>query len=433
MNYHECLRFLEKIQNLGIKFGLDNVKDILSFFDNPHQKYPSVLVAGTNGKGSVCAMLDRILSLHNIRVGLYTSPHMVKVEERIRINGEPISSRNFSRELTVLKDRIEALIASKRLLSFPTYFEFLTCLAFIYFGKQKIDIAILEVGMGGRFDATNVVGPLVSVITTISREHQKFLGNTLSQIASEKAGIVKPGIPLVCGVKRGEAQRTIKKKARELAASFYGVFDRKDCFQARKTGEGRYSFVYKSKRDEYSFTPSLLGKHQGKNAAVAIATSEELEGNWRKLEKEKIIQGIEETRWEGRLEVLSRSPLVILDGAHNEEGAKALRDYIQEFVPNPFTLVVAFMRDKKITRMATLLFPLAERIILTRFPYFRAAEPEEISAQAPQFKEKFVLEAETEKAVKAAFSEASPQGCVVIAGSLYLAGEVKKIFKGEGL
>lgn len=428
MNYHECLRFLEKIQNLGIKFGLDNVKTILSFFDNPHQKYPSVLVAGTNGKGSVCAMLARILSLHDFRVGLYTSPHLVKVEERIRINGEPISSRNFSRELTILKDRIEALIAGKRLLSFPTYFELLTCLAFIYFGKQKIDIAILEVGMGGRFDATNVVIPPVSVITTISREHQKFLGNTLSQIASEKAGIVKPGIPLVCGVKRGEAQRMIKKKARALAASFYGVFDRKDCFQARKTGKGQYSFAYKSKADEYSFTPFLLGKHQGENAAVAIAASEQLEVNWRKLKKEKIIQGIEETRWEGRLEVLSRSPLVILDGAHNEEGAKALREYIQEFVSTSFTLVVAFMRDKKINRMATLLFPLAEKIILTRFPYFRAAEPEEISAQAPKFKEKFFLEPETEKAFKKALHETSPQGCIVIAGSLYLVGEIKKHF-----
>jgi len=219
MNYHECLRYLEKIQNLGIKFGLDNVKDILSFFNNPYQKYPSVLVAGTNGKGSVCAMLTRILSLHNFRVGLYTSPHLVKVEERIRINGEPISSRSFSQELTELKDRIEALIASKKLLSLPTYFELLTCLALIYFGKQRVDISVLEVGMGGRFDATNVVVPPISVITTISKEHQKFLGNTLSQIAFEKAGIIKPGISVVCGVKRGEAQRMIKQKARELKRS----------------------------------------------------------------------------------------------------------------------------------------------------------------------------------------------------------------------
>jgi len=428
MNYHECLRYLEKIQNLGIKFGLDNVRAILSLFDNPHQKHPSVLVGGTNGKGSVCAMLARILSLHGFRVGLYTSPHLVKVEERIRINGEPISSRSFSRELTILRDRIEALIASKKLLSLPTYFEMLTCLALIYFEKQKVDIAILEVGMGGRFDATNVVIPPVSVITTVSKEHQKFLGNTLSQIAFEKAGIIKPKVPLVCGVKRGEAQRTIKKKARELAAPFYGAFDEKDCFQVRKTRESRYSFFYKSKRDEYSFTPSLLGKHQGENAAVAIAASEQLNANWKKLEKKKIIQGIEETRWEGRLEVRSRRPLVILDGAHNEEGAKALKAYIQEFVSTPLILVVAFMRDKKITKMANLLFPLAKKIILTCFPYFRAAKPEEISAQARRFKEKFVLEPDAKRAVKTALSETSPQGSIVITGSLYLVGEITKHF-----
>jgi len=428
MNYHECLRYLEKIQNLGIKFGLDNVKAILSFFGNPHQKYPSVLVGGTNGKGSVCAMLTRILNLHNFRVGLYTSPHLVKVEERIRIDGEPISSRSFSKELTMLRDKIEASIASKKLLSLPTYFELLTCLAFIYFGKQKVNMAILEVGMGGRFDATNVVSPPVSVITTVSKEHQKFLGNSLSRIAFEKAGIIKPRIPLVCGVKRGEAQRTIKKKARELAAPFYGVFDEKGCFKARKTGEGGYSFIYKSKRDEYSFKPSLPGKHQGENAAVAIVASEQLNKNWKKLEKEKIIQGIEETRWEGRLEVLSRCPLVILDGAHNEEGAKALRGYIQEFVPAPLIMVVAFMRDKKIAKIADILFPLAKKIILTRFPYFRAAEPEEMSAKTRKFKNKIVLEPDVKRAVEMSFSETSPKGCIVITGSLYLVGEVKKYF-----
>jgi dihydrofolate synthase/folylpolyglutamate synthase len=429
MNYHECLRYLEKIQNLGIKFGLDNVKAILSFFDNPHQKYPSVLVGGTNGKGSVCAMLTRILNLHKFCVGLYTSPHLVKVEERIRIDGEPISSRSFSKELTKLRDKIESLLASKKLLSLPTYFELLTCLAFIYFEKQKVDIAILEVGMGGRFDATNVVAPPVSVITTVSKEHQKFLGNTLSQIAFEKAGIIKSEIPIVCGVKGGAAQKTIKKRAREFVAPFYGVFDEKDCFQARKTDQSRYSFSYQSKNDEYSFTTSLLGKHQGENAAVAIVASEQLSRNWKKLEKVKIIQGIEETRWEGRLEVLSCRPLMILDGAHNEEGAKALRDYIQEFVSTPLTLVVAFMRDKKIAKIADILFPLADKIIITRFPYFRAAEPEEIRAQALKFKDKIVLKPDAQRAVKVALSETSLQGSIVVTGSLYLVGEVKKFFK----
>jgi len=427
MNYRECQLYLEKIQRLGIKFGLDNVKIILSSFDNPHQKYPSLLVAGTNGKGSVCAMLAQILSLHSFRVGLYTSPHLIRVEERIKIGKESISSPDFCRGLTLLKERIEALLASKELLSPPTYFELLTCLAFIFFERKRVDMAILEVGMGGRFDATNVVDPAVSAITTVSEEHQRFLGYTLSQIAFEKAGIIKPGIPVVCGVKKGKAQRTIKKRARELAAPFYGVFDKKGCFQAKKT-KGRYTFRYESNRGKYHFSPSLQGEHQGENAVVAVVASEQLSKSWKKLEKEKIIRGIEETRWEGRLEVFSRRPLVILDGAHNEEGAKALRDYIREFISTPLILVVAFMREKKIGKIARILFPLAEKIILTRFPYFRAANPEEIRAETLEFKDKIILENDLKKAVEMALFETSSQGCILITGSLYLVGEVKKHF-----
>jgi len=427
MNYEESLLYLDKIQNLGIKFGLDNVKTILTSFDNPHQKFPSLLVAGSNGKGSVCAMLTQILSLHNFCVGLYTSPHLVKVEERIRIGRESISPQDFSKELTALREKIEELIAKKKLLSPPTYFELLTCLAFIFFEKQKVDMAILEVGMGGRLDATNVVVPVVSVITTVSKEHQKFLGYTLSQIASEKAGIIKSGVPLVCGVNKGEAQEAIRKKARELAAPFFRVFDEKHCFRSEKN-ESRYSFTYQSGRKKYFFSPSLQGKHQGKNAAVVIVAAELLSKNWKELEKGKIIKGIEETQWEGRLEILSRHPLIILDGAHNEEGAKALENYIRESLPTPLTLVVAFMRDKEIGKIANILFPLAEKIILTRFPYFKAASPEDIKVKTLNFEDRIVLEPDVKMAIKMALSSTDPRGCVLISGSLYLIGEVKKLF-----
>jgi len=225
------------------------------------------VTASLNGKGSVCAMLAQILILHNFRVGLFTSPHLVRVEERIQIGNKLIPPRSFCRWLTILRERIEQLIASKKLLSPPTYFELLTCLAFLYFEEQKVDIAVLEVGMGGRFDATNVVEPSVSVITTISGEHKKFLGETMSQIAFEKAGIVKRGIPVVCGVEEGEARETIKKRAEKLKAPFHPVFAGERSFITQKTGKG-YSFVYRKGKENYSFTPSLQGKHQGKNAAV---------------------------------------------------------------------------------------------------------------------------------------------------------------------
>jgi dihydrofolate synthase/folylpolyglutamate synthase len=426
MNEQDCKRYLEKIQSLGIKFGLDNVREILSAFDQPHEKFPSVLVAGTNGKGSVCAFLTRILTLHGLRVGLFTSPHLVKVEERLRIGDELIPRITFCRLLTRLRDKIEELIAEKKLLNPPTYFEHLCCLAFLYFAEVKVDIAVLEVGMGGRFDATNVVTPLVSVITTISAEHQKFLGRTLSQIAYEKAGIIKPEIPAVCGVEKPQAYKTIRKRAEELGAPFLGVFDRKGCFSRQKTERG-FIFHWEIEEETYTYQPSLSGEHQGKNAAIAIAACRVIDQHWRTLEREKIIRGIQTTRWEGRLEAVSDKPLVLLDGAHNEEGTEALRDYIREFVSPPLYIVYAAMRDKNIRKMADLLFPLADKIILTRFPYFRAAEPEELREKVLKYKDRVICESHVEQAFRRAMEMAGPEGTVLVAGSLFLIGEIKKI------
>jgi dihydrofolate synthase/folylpolyglutamate synthase len=425
MNYEQCLRYLERVQNLGIKFGLDNVSTVLSSFNNPHLKYPSVLVAGTNGKGSVCAMLAQILLLHDFRVGLFTSPHLVRVEERIQTGNKLIPTQSFCRWLTTLRKRIDQLISSRKLLSPPTYFELLTCLAFLYFEEQKVDMAVLEVGMGGRFDATNVAEPSVSVITTISGEHKKFLGETLSQIAFEKAGIVKRGIPVVCGVEEVEARETIEKRAEELQAPFHPVFAGKRSLIIQKAERG-YSFLFRTGRENYSFTPSLQGEHQGKNAAVAIAASEQLSKTWKRLQKKKIVSGVEKTKWEGRLEVISRDPLVILDGAHNEEGVRALRKYFEDFPSSPLILVFAIMRDKEIAKIADILFPLAKEIILTRFPYFRAALPEEIKKQALRFQDRIVLEPDINKALDKAIRSAGSRGCVLAAGSLYLVGEFKK-------
>lgn len=429
MNYEQCLRYLEEIQNLGIKFGLDNVRTILSSLNNPHHRYRSLLVAGTNGKGSVCAMLTRILSLHSFRVGLFTSPHLIKVEERIRIGKSPIPARNFCRILTTLRKTIEDLITSKKLLSPPTYFEHMTCLALLYFEEQNVDMAVLEVGMGGRYDATNVVEPSVTAITTISEEHQRFLGESLSQIAFEKAGIIKSGVPVVCGVERGEAYETIMERAEELRAPFHGVFAKEGCFHARRA-EKAHSFVYRKDGEEYYFSPSLRGEHQGRNAAVAIVAAEQLSKRWSKLEKKKIIEGIENTEWDGRLEAISNNPLVILDGAHNEEGAQALKKYVEDFLPIPLVLVFAVMRDKKVAKIADILFPLAERIILTRFPYHRAAKPEDIGAEVQSFKDRITLEPDVKKAMDMARRYIGTKGCVLAAGSLFLVGEIKKIYTG---
>jgi len=432
MNTRQALEYLEQIQNMGVKFGLDNVRTILESLGNPHQSYPTVLVAGSNGKGSVCAMLTRILSLHGFKVGLYTSPHLVRYEERIRIGEEPIPAQVFGRVLGRLRREISGLIAGGRLSAPPTHFEHLTCLALQYFAEQKVDLAVLEVGMGGRFDATNVVTPQISVITTISPEHQRSLGETIDSIAFEKAGIIKPKVPVVCGVKAPAALRVIRRRAREKQAPLREVFSERTRFQVIPRAGG-IVFRYRNGKRTYTLTPSLEGEHQGMNAAVVLTAALELSRIWRPLAEPKMLEGIATTRWEGRLETFLKQPWIVLDGAHNREGALALKHFITTRMGGATVLVFAAMRDKNIRELADILFPLASRILLTRFPYSRAADPQEIARRVPpRFLSRLEEEPDPRSALKRAAALASPQGCVVVAGSIFLVGEIKKLFLDPG-
>jgi dihydrofolate synthase/folylpolyglutamate synthase len=427
MNYGECRRYLQEVLESGVKFGLNNVRTVLAAADDPHLAYPSVLVAGTNGKGSVCAILAGVLSRHGFRTGLYTSPHLIRVEERFRIGDQPIPRRHFCRLLGRLKTLILELIAAGKLESPPTYFEILTILALLYFREKKVDIAVLEVGMGGRLDATNVVTPLVSVITTVGLDHQEFLGRTLAQIAFEKAGIIKPGVPLICGLPPGVARRVIRRRAKELGAPMHAVFDEPGALLARRQKTGfRFSFRYEG--DHYVFSPKLPGEHQGRNAAVAIAAALEISRGWRRLEKRHIIRGIREADWEGRLEDVARRPRVVLDGAHNEAGARVVAAYARDFLPRPITLVFGIMKDKSIRRVSAALFPLADKIFLTTVPMPRAASPEMVYSLAPARRKETFLEPDLKKAVQKAIEMTPCRGSVLITGSLYLVGEVKRRF-----
>jgi dihydrofolate synthase/folylpolyglutamate synthase len=428
MNYAECQRYLQEVLGSGVKFGLNNVRAVLAALRNPHLAYPSILVAGTNGKGSVCAMLAEILSRHGFRIGLYTSPHLVHVEERIRVGGSPIPRRDFCRLLSRLKGLIPGLVASGKLESPPTYFEVLTILGLQYFCERKVDLAVLEVGMGGRLDATNVVTPLVSVITTVGRDHQEFLGRTLAEIAFEKAGIIKPGVPLICGRVPRMARKVINRKAREMGSPVRGVLDEPGDLSARRLKDG-FRFSLRFAGEEFVFQPKLPGEHQGRNAALAIAAGWELSRSWRRLSKRRIIQGIREADWPGRLEVISRRPLVVLDGAHNEAGARVAAAYAREFLPRPLTLVFGIMRDKSIRRVSAELFPLADNIFLTSLPMPRAASPELVYSLAPVRKKLAFLEPDPKKAVQKAIEMTPRNGSVLITGSLYLVGEIKKLLQ----
>ena len=422
----ECRDYLGHLQHFGIKLGLENITALLRALDDPHRAFPAVHVAGTNGKGSVSAMLDRILRGHGFRTGLYTSPHLARVEERVRVDGAAISAARFAGLLERIRTTVDGLMASNGLVYHPTYFEVLTALAFLHFEERKVDVAVLEVGMGGRFDATNVVRPLVSVITTISRDHEAHLGSTLREIAFEKAGIIKPGVPVVCGVPGGVALGEIRRRSRERGAPLIQVFGPGTALRAARA-DGGFRFRYRSGTADYAFTPGLAGRYQGRNAAVAIAAAEVLGRTWKPLRKAAILRGVREARWEGRLETVARRPLVLLDGAHNEEGAASLAAHLRDVVRKPVILVFAVMKDKNIRAMARRLFPPARTVILTQVPYKRSALPEEVLAAAPGFRAKIRLEPDPARAVRLALEESAGRTPVVIAGSLFLIGEIKRL------
>ena len=426
MNLRQRREYLGRLEHFGIKLGLENITLLLDALGRPDQRYPSVHVAGTNGKGSVSAMLEAILRAAGYRTGLYTSPHLVREEERIRIDGRPITPRRFAAHLECVKDTIDSLTAAGSLAGHPTFFEVLTAVAFLEFAAAEVDVAVLEVGMGGRFDATNVVTPLVSLITTISLDHVKHLGSTLQSIAFEKAGIIKPGAPVVCGVRGGAALKEIRLRAVERHAPLCRVFGPGTRFEARLSSRG-FRFRYATGTGVYDYVPGLAGRHQGKNAAVAIAAAEVLDRGWKPVPKQAILHGVREVRWEGRLETVSRRPLVVLDGAHNEEGVRSLKAYIRDVIRKPVILVFAAMKDKDFRLMARILFPAARTIVLTRVPNKRSALPEDVLAAVPRFAGRATLEPDVARAVVLALAESAGRVPVVIAGSLFLVGEVKRL------
>ena len=422
----ESRDYLGHLQHFGIKLGLENIAALCLALGNPQNSFSSIHIAGTNGKGSVSAMLAEIMRGHGLKTGLYTSPHLVRVEERIRTNGRSISSKRFRELLSRLKSVIDGLMAEGKLIYHPTYFEVLTAIAFLEFAERQVDVVILEVGMGGRFDATNVVRPLASVITTIAKDHQQHLGSTLRQIAFEKAGIIKRSVPVVCGVKGGAALREIRRVARERHAPLVEALGPGRSLEAEET-HGGYRFVYSGKAGRYVFTPGLAGLHQGANAAVAIAATEVLATFWRPFSKAKVLKGLCETRWEGRLETVRTRPLVLLDGAHNIEGVTALAAHVRDVIGRRVVLVFGAMKDKELGAMTRILFPIASKIVLTRVPYKRSADPEDLLAAAPRFKGRVLLEPDTRKAVELALAGSRGKMPVVIAGSLFLIGEVKRL------
>ena len=432
------------------KFDLEHMRGLLAALEHPEKKFPSVLIAGTNGKGSTAATLASILQASGLCTGLYTSPHLLRINERIRISGEQIPDDQFALLHDVVDQTAERLVEDAELPWHPSFFEMLTAIAFEYFANRKVDIAVLEVGMGGRLDATNVVEPLLSVITDISLDHQKFLGNTITEIAQEKAGIIRPNGVFITLPQTPEANDALGRAALEAGATAFsavpfvpplspaspGLWETvpSNRFEGglpvltsteRRRAMSRYPLFVLGK--EIVIETPLLGRHQLRNVALAIAAAEQLTTRFPTITAASIERGIRETRWPGRFQVVrgrEDEPEFVLDVAHNPAGAWALRSTLSSIYENRrLIFVFGAMRDKAIRDMGEILFPLAERVIATRADNPRSATPEEIAAAAQRTGAEIEIASEVPSAICKARSLATREAVVVVTGSIYIVGE----------
>lgn len=446
MQYAEAVQYLYSLGNevLTAKLGLHNISALLRFLGSPHRKFKSVLVAGTNGKGSVAAFVESVLRSSGLRTGLYTSPHLIQIEERIRVGGDMISTGDFGRLTGVMKSAVAALLDPSRedleggrLDRHPTYFEMVTAMALQHFAEQSVDVAVLEVGLGGRLDATNVVDPLVAIITNVDYDHQNHLGNSLEQIAFEKAGIVKPRsyqgwdpLPVVCGSQQQPLRAIVEARCRVAGARLIPPPRRED-FQAEPDAFGRFRLYLKEVLGQsLSLRIPLPGEHQVSNALVAVQALRVLQASGLPITAQSVKQGIETAHWPGRLEIVEGDPLLILDGAHNPAGAQCVRKYCERFLRSrPLVMIFGAMRDKPITEIGARLFPLAEGIILTGLESPRAADPRAMAGLLPKFRHRCQLAMSAEQALEQARCRVAGNGAILIVGSLFLVGEIQRVLR----
>jgi dihydrofolate synthase/folylpolyglutamate synthase len=434
MSYQETIDYLFGLQKHGIKFGLSNSIQLMGLMGDPQRRFHSVHIAGTNGKGSTASFLASMLRAAGYRVGLYTSPHLVSFTERIRINGVPVTEER----VVGLAERVRARYENVRFAEggplTPTFFEVTTAMAFTCFAEERVDIAVVEAGMGGRLDSTNVVDPLVSVITNIDLEHTEFLGTTVVMIASEKAGIIKPGVPVVTGAVQPEVLAVIEQQAR-LAGS--PVFRMPQDFGAEQATAGpEQEFDY---RGIFARLPRLrivmLGRHQVDNACIALAAAECIGKAGMKIPEAALRAGLADAVWEGRLERVARSPDIYLDGAHNPASAQVLADALRDLKRSyrRMVLVVGILKDKDYRGILDRLVPLADRVVVTRPNYSRALDTASLAAEISTLNSDVASTGSVAEAIDLARRETARDDLIIITGSLYTVGDARAALKpGDG-
>jgi dihydrofolate synthase/folylpolyglutamate synthase len=415
--YKTTLDEMFALQRFGIKLGLTTIRNILKNLGNPQNQYACIHIAGTNGKGSIASGLSAILQAAGFRTGLYTSPHLIDFNERITVNNRQISDKR----VVEAYHKVKSVHRGKRE---PTFFEFTTAMALYEFAAQKVDWAIIETGMGGRLDATNMVKPAVSIVSNISLEHRMYLGNTIAEIAGEKGGIIKYRTPVVTGARQRDAVSVLESLAEKKNAPIYRFG--KD-FRVRRSNDSTFNY-YGLDHTWQNLKTNLVGPHQVDNASLVLATCETLIGKKKlAITENNIRKGLNNINWPGRLEFVSQSPRILLDGAHNLAAARNLARFLRDSMPQAsITLVAGILDDKPYKAMLQPLMKLCKRVIVTRPLIDRALEPDVLYDVAKQVVKNVRQFPSVEEAVKHAVKTVKPDEVICIAGSLYVVGEAKQ-------
>ncbi|HMD06532.1 MAG TPA: folylpolyglutamate synthase/dihydrofolate synthase family protein [Candidatus Acidoferrum sp.] len=441
MNYEAAVRYLLSLgrelaaptQAAAAKFDLENITILAERLGRPDRAYPSAHIAGTNGKGSTAAFLEAILRCAGFRTGLNTSPHLEKINERIRVNGAEIRDDAFADTFTRIQALNEELLAAGRLRAHPTYFECVTAMAFEYFARAPVEFGVFEVGLGGRLDATNILTPVVSVITRVDFDHENFLGHSLAEIAAEKAGILKPSVPLILTEQRPEALEVIRARACELSCP---VVETTAAFRVEKermeNGCSRARVTEVESGWSVELVPRLPGKFQIQNSLNAVATARYLQKRGYRISDDAITQGIAEAVWPGRLEKLQSSPDVYFDGAHNPSAARELAAFLeQNLAGRRVWLVFGALRDKAVDEIAGVLFAHAAEVIFTQPRTTRAISVAQLAEITSHYAAHFTVIPEPEAALEYALDRAAANDAIIVAGSLYLVGQLRLYWKNR--
>jgi dihydrofolate synthase / folylpolyglutamate synthase len=435
MDYSSAVRYLLSLgrelaaptQAAASKFDLENTTVLLERLGRPDRAYPTVHIAGTNGKGSTAAFVESILRHAGFRTGLNTSPHLERINERFRINGEEIRDAQFAETFTRIHSVIEELLAEGKLRAHPTYFECVTALAFEAFAREHVEFGVIEVGLGGRLDATNIITPVLSIVTRIDFDHENFLGHSLQEIAREKAGILKHGVPVVSAPQLPEAREILRACATELHCP---LVETGEAFRVEQesieAGCVRAQVTELATGTQFSLAPQLPGRFQLQNALNALAAARLLQSKNFRVTNENIERGLAEAQWPGRLEKLQSRPDVYLDGAHNPGAARELTHFLEEnFAGRRIYLIYGAMRDKAVDEVTGLLFPLATEVIFTQPNNPRAVSATQLAQMAGHHASHFSVINNAEAAFDRAVANASPEDAIFITGSLYLVGQLR--------